>query len=87
MNQETQIMDRNNLFHAIVSYVPGRFQPTCATDRGQAQPFHLWRARRDFEQAGLQAYPSPSPNRTWPLRLKMTAREVFLVLRDLLAGR
>jgi hypothetical protein len=44
MNQETQIMDRNNLFHAIISYVPGRFQPTCATDRGQAQPFHLWRA-------------------------------------------
>lgn len=44
MNQETQIMDRNNLFHAIISYVPGRYQPGCATGRRQAQPFHVWRA-------------------------------------------
>ncbi|MGC4063427.1 MAG: BNR repeat-containing protein [Polyangiaceae bacterium] len=44
MNQETQIMDRNNLFHALISYVPGRYQSTCATDRTQAQPFHLWRS-------------------------------------------
>lgn len=44
MNQETQIMDRNNLFHAMVSYVPGRYQSTCATDRSVSQPFHLWRS-------------------------------------------
>lgn len=44
MNQETQITDRSNLFHTIVSYVPGRYQSGCATDRSQAQPFHLWRA-------------------------------------------
>lgn len=43
MNQETQAVDRNNLFHAIVSYVPGRYQSTCATNRNQAQPFHVWR--------------------------------------------
>lgn len=43
MNQETQIMDRNNLFHAFISYVPGRYQSTCATDRSVAQPFHVWR--------------------------------------------
>ncbi|HEY5959331.1 MAG TPA: BNR-4 repeat-containing protein, partial [Polyangiaceae bacterium] len=43
MNQETQSMDRNNLFHAFISYVPGRYQSTCATDRTQAQPFHVWR--------------------------------------------
>jgi hypothetical protein len=44
MNQETQITDHNNLFHAVISYVPTRYQATCATDRSQAQPFHLWRA-------------------------------------------
>ena len=44
MNQETQSMDRNNLFHAFVSYVPGRYQTTCATDRSVAQPFHVWRS-------------------------------------------
>jgi hypothetical protein len=44
MNQETQIMDRNNLFHAFISYVPGRYQPSCATDRSVAQPFHVWRS-------------------------------------------
>jgi hypothetical protein len=44
MNQETQSMDRNNLFHALISYVPGRYQSTCATSRSQAQPFHVWRS-------------------------------------------
>jgi hypothetical protein len=44
MNQETQIMDRNNLFHAMISYVPGRYQSTCATSRSVSQPFHLWRS-------------------------------------------
>lgn len=43
MNQETQMMDRNNLFHAIVSYTPGRYSPSCASNRQQVQPFHVWR--------------------------------------------
>ena len=49
-----------------------------------SEPFHLFRARRNFEKCGLRAFTSPSPNRSWGLRLKMTAREVVLVLRDLL---
>jgi hypothetical protein len=44
MNQETQIPDHANLLHAVISYVPDRYQPGCATDRSQAQPHHLWRA-------------------------------------------
>jgi hypothetical protein len=44
MNQETQVTDQHNLFHAIISYIPDPYQPGCATDRTQAQPFHLWRA-------------------------------------------
>lgn len=44
MNQETQITDHDNLFHAVISYIPDPYQPDCATDRTQAQPFHLWRA-------------------------------------------
>jgi hypothetical protein len=44
MNQETQIPDHANLIHAVISYVPDTYQPGCATDRTQAQPFHLWRA-------------------------------------------
>jgi hypothetical protein len=43
MNQETQMMDRNNLFHAIISYTPGRYFPACAQNRQRVQPFHLWR--------------------------------------------
>jgi hypothetical protein len=43
MNQETQFIDKNNLFHAIISYTPGRYSPTCAQNRQQVQPFHVWR--------------------------------------------
>lgn len=43
MNQETQVTDHRNLIHAVVSYVPERFQTACANDRSQAQPHHLWR--------------------------------------------
>jgi hypothetical protein len=43
MNQETQIADHQNLLHVVISYVPDPYQPGCATDRTQAQPFHLWR--------------------------------------------
>jgi len=44
MNQETQITDHGNLLHVVISYIPDPYQPGCATDRTQAQPFHLWRA-------------------------------------------
>jgi hypothetical protein len=44
MNQETQITDHDNLLHVVISYIPEPYQPGCATDRTQAQPFHLWRA-------------------------------------------
>lgn len=44
MNQETQTTDHDNLVHVVMSYVPEPYQPGCATDRTQAQPFHLWRA-------------------------------------------
>lgn len=44
MNQESQITDHNNLLHVVISYIPDTYQPGCATDRTQAQPFHLWRA-------------------------------------------
>jgi hypothetical protein len=43
MNQETQVTDHRNLIHAVISYVPERYQTTCANDRSQAQPHHLWR--------------------------------------------
>jgi hypothetical protein len=43
MNQETQVTDHRDNLHVIVSYVPDPYQPGCATDRTQAQPFHLWR--------------------------------------------
>jgi hypothetical protein len=28
----------------VISYIPDPYQPGCATDRTQAQPFHLWHA-------------------------------------------
>lgn len=43
MNQETQVTDHHDNLHVIISYVPDSYQPGCATDRTQAQPFHLWR--------------------------------------------
>ena len=48
-----------------------------------SDPFHLWRARRDFESLGLTAFPSPAPNRRPGSRLLNTAREAACVLRDL----
>ena len=51
-----------------------------------SDPYHLWRARRNFETMGLMAYPSPTLNRQPLLRLHMTAREAILVLRDLVSG-
>ncbi len=52
-----------------------------------SEPFHLWRATRNFEKCGLRAFASPSPNRPWRLRLQMTLREVPAVLRDILVRR
>lgn len=43
MNQETQVTDHRDLIHAVISYVPERYQTACANDRTQAQPHHLWR--------------------------------------------
>jgi uncharacterized SAM-binding protein YcdF (DUF218 family) len=51
-----------------------------------SQPFHLWRAQRDFKRFGLIVYTSPVRNAnidTKPLqRVLWTAREVLLSLRD-----
>ena len=55
-----------------------------------SDPFHLWRANRDFRRLGLTSYPSPS-HATWfyrrpGSRLYYDAREVLCVLRDWLLG-
>jgi uncharacterized SAM-binding protein YcdF (DUF218 family) len=52
-----------------------------------SEPFHLWRATRNFQKQRLNAFPSPSPNRPPLLRFWMTARELPLVLRDVLLRR
>lgn len=49
-----------------------------------SDPYHLWRARRDFEKQGLQAYTSPALNHSPRTRLRMTVREVSAVVRDVL---
>jgi uncharacterized SAM-binding protein YcdF (DUF218 family) len=51
-----------------------------------SDPYHLWRAKRDFEQAGLVPYVSPATawQERYPTRRLLTAaREAVLVLRDL----
>ena len=56
-----------------------------------SDPYHLWRARRDFEKCGLTAFPSPAASQQWRSqpwwRLLWTCREALLVLRDLIALR
>jgi hypothetical protein len=47
MNQESQAVDSDNLPHALISYVPGRFTQ-CVTDyvavrTSYARPFHVWK--------------------------------------------
>jgi uncharacterized SAM-binding protein YcdF (DUF218 family) len=49
-----------------------------------SDPYHLWRARRNFAAHGITAYPSPTRNRETWLRVLMTARETFSVARDVL---
>lgn len=52
-----------------------------------SDPYHLWRAYRDFRSQGLTVYPSPARNcarnRHAMLRLQWTARESLAVTRDL----
>ena len=55
-----------------------------------SDPFHLWRANRDFRRLGLTSYPSPS-HAAWfyrrpGARLYYDAREVLCVLRDWVLG-
>ena len=56
-----------------------------------SDPYHLFRARRDFERAGLSVHPSPAVgcerNRTPGRRAFWAGREVLLILRDLLVRR
>ena len=52
-----------------------------------SDPYHVWRAQRNFAAHGIAAYPSPTRNRETWLRVLMTAREVLSVSRDLFTGR
>jgi len=51
-----------------------------------SDPFHLWRARRNFERSGMRAFVSPVAVEMWKLqpgrRLFWTSREAVLVARD-----
>jgi uncharacterized SAM-binding protein YcdF (DUF218 family) len=52
-----------------------------------SEPFHLWRATRNFQKQGLSVFPSPSIDRRVRFRLWMTTREVPAVLRDVVTRR
>lgn len=52
-----------------------------------SEPFHLWRATRNFQKHGLQAYASPSIDRRVRFRVWMTIREAPAVLRDIITRR
>jgi uncharacterized SAM-binding protein YcdF (DUF218 family) len=52
-----------------------------------SDPYHLWRAQRNFAAHGIAAYPSPTSNRETWLRVLMTAREVLSLSRDFFTGR
>lgn len=52
-----------------------------------SEPFHLWRATRNFQKQGLVSYPSPSVDHRVRFRLWMTMREVPAVLRDVFTRR
>ncbi len=52
-----------------------------------SDPYHVWRAQRNFAAHEIEAYPSPTSNREAWLRVLMTAREVLSVTRDLFTGR
>jgi uncharacterized SAM-binding protein YcdF (DUF218 family) len=54
-------------------------------------PYHLWRATRLFTRTGLDVHPSPAKGciryRDWRKRIRWTAREAMLVLREKTMGR
>lgn len=56
-----------------------------------SDPFHLWRAERNFAKCGLPTSSSPAARETWqqqPLaRAFWTVRETLLVVRDGMLGR
>ena len=52
-----------------------------------SEPYHLWRAQRNFAAFGIRAFPSPAQNPQPRSRLLMTARECLSVARDFLSGR
>lgn len=56
-----------------------------------SDPFHLWRAERNFRHQGVLAFGSPVAREQWQvrplLRLFWTAREALLVARDWCLGR
>lgn len=52
-----------------------------------SDPYHLWRARRNFKSVGIEAWPSPCANPPPLARFRMAAREVLSVTRDFLANR
>jgi uncharacterized SAM-binding protein YcdF (DUF218 family) len=52
-----------------------------------SEPYHLWRARRNFAAFGIKAFPSPAKNPQPRSRLLMAARECLSVTRDFLSGR
>ena len=51
-----------------------------------SDPFHLWRAQKNFQKCGVRALVSPAAAEQWKLqparRLFWTAREAVLVVRD-----
>ncbi len=52
-----------------------------------SEPYHLWRAHRNFRDCGIRAFPSPAQNPQPRSRLFMAARECLSVTRDFLDGR
>lgn len=56
-----------------------------------SDPYHLYRAARNFKKAGLEPFPSPARdcarNRSPFSRAEWAVRDTLLVLRDLLIGR
>lgn len=51
-----------------------------------SEPYHLWRARRNFADVGLTAFPSPAQNPSALWRVRAAARECLSVVRDVLVG-
>lgn len=52
-----------------------------------SEPYHLWRAERNFAAFGIRALPSPAKNPQPLSRFLMAARECLSVARDSLSGR